>query len=112
MARHRVLLRRAERMQPREDLDGIAIELHVLAALDLNDLPLGYPGGAHHVGVGLRSDHLSTVFLAMRGMSAMWSQWPWPIRMWSAFLMCWSMRASSVARGVLGLNFPAKKPVS
>jgi hypothetical protein len=55
---------------------------------------------------------MAFVFLAMYGMSAMWSQWPWPIRMWSAFLMCWSIRASSTLMGVLGLNLPAKKPVS
>src|SRR2546425_1722913 len=25
----------------------------------------------------------------------MWSQWPWPIRLWSAFFTCWPISASS-----------------
>ena len=57
MARHRVLLVAAHRVHAGEHLDRVAVELHVLAALDLNDLALRHAGGAHAVGVGLGADH-------------------------------------------------------
>src|SRR2546426_1397176 len=42
----------------------------------------------------------------------MWSQWPWPIRMWSAFFTCWLISASSSGSVALGLNLPVKNPES
>src|SRR5712691_6254800 len=42
----------------------------------------------------------------------MWSQWPWPIRMWSAFFTCWLISASSSGSVAFGLNLPVRNPES
>src|SRR5213593_1500188 len=42
----------------------------------------------------------------------MWSQWPWPIRMWSAFFTCWPISASSSGSVAFGLNLPVRNPES
>ena len=57
MAGHCVLLDRPHRVETREHLDGVPVELHVLAAFHLHDLLLGDAGRAQHVSVGLRADH-------------------------------------------------------
>src|SRR5262245_55874646 len=69
MAGHRELLGRPHRMKRWENLDGVAIELHILAALDLNDLALRHAVSPHDIGVGLRADdHGSRLLGNIRGV--------------------------------------------
>src|SRR5215470_6896979 len=42
----------------------------------------------------------------------MWSQWPWPIRIWSALLTCWSMSVVSVGRAASIFSLFWRKPDS
>src|SRR6516164_9481351 len=63
MTGHREFLGWPQGMKPGEHLNGIAVELHILAALDLNDLTFRNAVGAHDIGVGLRAYDHGTCFL-------------------------------------------------
>src|SRR5262245_20560779 len=55
---------------------------------------------------------IAPVFLAITGTSAMWSQWPCPTRIWSAFITCWSIKTVSVGSTASWFSLFWRKPDS